>query len=515
MALSKKIALYPKKCYLCSPKKQKKSTLCRLKNAHTSMLITFIALYLGATLLIGWWAARRVKTAKDFAIASKQLPLFVSASGLFATWFGSETVLGASSEFVQHGLMGVIEDPFGAALCLLLVGLFFARPLYRLNITTFCDFYKLRFNKHAEMLSAFLIIPSYFGWIAAQLIAMAIILNVLSGLPIVYGVLLCATAVVFYTYIGGMWAVAVTDTMQTVVIIFGLIFITHQLVGQAGGIAHIVNSTPDGFFRFFPKENNPVSYITYFAAWITIGLGSIPQQDIFQRVAAAKSDQTAVHASYLGSAMYLGIAVLPLIIGLCGKIIAPQLLSGDSQLFLPNLILRYTPITIQIIFFGALLSAILSTASGAILAPATVVGENLIQPLYKHQLTDRQQLRIMRISVLGVALVSTVMAMLKNNIFELVGEASAISLVSLFVPLSAGLYWQRATASGAIASMVAGTAVWLWCYNGHEYLDIPALIWGLLASFLAMGLFSIFDSKTTRDSAKVQHNVLLSRALAA
>ena len=474
------------------------------------MLITFIALYLGVTLLIGWWASRRVKTAKDFAVASKQLPLFVSASGLFATWFGSETVLGASSEFVNHGLMGVIEDPFGAALCLLLVGLFFARPLYRLNIITFCDFYRIRFNKKAELLSAFLIIPSYFGWIAAQLVAMAIIINVLIGLPIAYGVFFCACLVVFYTYIGGMWAVAVTDTIQTIVIIFGLFFITYQLVGQAGGVDNILAKTPSGFFRFYPKENSTTSYISYFAAWITIGLGSIPQQDIFQRVAAAKSDETAVKASYLSSAMYLGIAVLPLIIGLCGKIIAPHLLrsGSDSQLFLPHLIMEYTPVGIQILFFGALLSAILSTASGAILAPATVVGENLVQPLYKKLLTDAQKLRIMRISVLIVALISMVMAMIKGNIFELVGEASAVSLVSLFVPLSAGLYWRRATALGALASMIIGTLVWLWCYNGHEYFEIPALIWGLVASFAGMILGSVLDSQTRQLNAQSKHDSL-------
>lgn len=147
------------------------------------MLLTFVFLYLLATLGIGFWASRKVKTTKDFVVAGRQLPLFVAASALFATWFGSETIMGASSEFAENGLLGVMEDPFGAALCLLLIGIFFARPLYRLNILTFNDFFRMRFDRRTEVISAIVMIPSYFGWIAAQLVALAIILNVLAVFP--------------------------------------------------------------------------------------------------------------------------------------------------------------------------------------------------------------------------------------------------------------------------------------------------------------------------------------------
>ena len=107
------------------------------------VLLTSIIIYLVITLLIGFWASRKVNNTKDFVVAGRQLPTYMAAAALFATWFGSETIMGASSEFVEHGLIGVIEDPFGAALCLILVGAFYARPLYRMNILTFNDFFKL------------------------------------------------------------------------------------------------------------------------------------------------------------------------------------------------------------------------------------------------------------------------------------------------------------------------------------------------------------------------------------
>ena len=119
------------------------------------MLLIFIGIYLFITVLIGWYSSKFVKNSQDYVLAGRKMPTFVVASGLFATWFGSETVMGASSEFLSHGLLGVIEDPFGASLCLLLIGLFFARPLYKLKLYTFSDYFSLRFGKKVEVISAF------------------------------------------------------------------------------------------------------------------------------------------------------------------------------------------------------------------------------------------------------------------------------------------------------------------------------------------------------------------------
>ena len=451
-------------------------------------LLFFIGLYLLVTLAIGYWASRKVKTTRDFVVAGRQLPLFVAASGLFGTWFGSETIMGASAEFVEHGLIGVIEDPFGAALCLVLVGAFFARPLYRLNILTFNDFYRMRFDRKTEVISAFFMIPSYFGWIAAQLVALATVLHVLSGVPIFVGIIFCALVVLIYTFIGGMWAVSITDTVQTVMILVGLLVLTIKIVHDAGGLTTMVEEAPDGFFRFFPAPTFK-DWIHYFAAWVTIGLGSIPQQDIFQRVTAAKSEKTAVRASYLSGLMYLSIGFLPLIIAWGGKMTyAGDIPPTDTQMVIPMMVLQHTGMGLQILFFGALLSAILSTTSGAMLAPATVIGENLIKPQFKN-LTDKQLLRIMRWSVVFIAVCSVWMGMLNANIYDLVGQSSALSLVSLFIPLTAGLYWKRATRLGALLSIVLGGSVWLGCEWAAT--EIPALIYGTIASIIAMILGSL------------------------
>lgn len=448
------------------------------------MLLGFIILYLLLTVFIGYLASRKVTTTEDFLIAGKQLPTAVTAAALFATWFGSETLMGASSKFIEEGAKGVIEDPLGAALCFILVGLFYAKPLYRLNILTINDFFKLRFGRKAELISAILMVPSYFGWIAAQLVALALLLHILTGLPTVWGIWLSMGVVLFYTYIGGMWAVSVTDFLQTFVIIIGLVFLLYRLWGDVGGWEAVEQHTPPGFFSLTP-ELSLTGIAHHVAALITLGLGSIPSQDLFQRIISSKSERAAVHASLLSGLMYLSVGIMPLVIGLCGAILYPEIMKGDTQLALPIMVMKHTDTWLQILFMGALLSAVLSTTSGAILAPATVLGENILKPLFKETpLSDRQLLQLMRVSVVIVAVLSAAMASFKASIYELAAMASAFTLVSLFAPLTAGLYWKKANACGATASMLGGMTVWLLCIVLET--EIPPLIYATAVSIALM-----------------------------
>ena len=446
-----------------------------------AMLAFAILGYLLANLGIGLWASRKISTTQDFVLAGRRLPLVLAASATFATWFGSETIMGAPTEFVNNGLLGVIEDPFGASLCLLLIGLFFARKFYQMNIITFCDFFRIRYGRKAELLSALLIIPSYFSWIAAQLLAMGIVLKVVLGWSLITCIVGSSVVVILYTIWGGMWSISITDFLQTIMIIAGLVIVSAVLYEKVGGFKPLIDAAPVGFFRFYPDFTFKAS-VEYFAAWITIGLGSIPQQDVFQRIMSAKSVSVSVKATLLSSLMYLTVALLPLFIGLCGHHLYPA--SGnDGQLIIPNMVLKHMSLPLQIVFFGALVSAILSTTSSAIMAPAAVLGENIFK-FFNPDLTDQQLLRIIRWGIVVITIICIVMAVRGDSIFELVAESSAFSLVSLFVPLAAGLYWKRTTELGCIISMILGLAAWLIC--AHLETEYPPLIYGLLASIAGM-----------------------------
>ena len=422
-------------------------------------------------------------------LAGRSLPLFLSSSALFATWFGSETVFGASSEFLKGGLYSVIEDPFGAALCLVLFGLFITRKLYSMNLLTLGDFFKVRFGKKTEIVAGIFIVPSYVGYIAAQLVAMGLILNVVVGIETWEGIVTSACVVTFYTYVGGMWAITVTDFVQGILIIVGMIVLAVVLSGKAGGLNVVVSNIQPADLRFFPKaEFNEV--VAYLAAWSVLGLGSIPSQDVFQRVMSSGSLKTAIRSCYVAAGLYLTVAMLPLFISLCTKLLYPTELSGDTQLTLPRMVLLHTSMPVQILFFGSLLSAIMSTTSSAMLAPASIFSENLVKPLVKRKFTDKGFLLLTRASVLLFSVVATVMACIRRDIYELVGESSVLSLVSLFAPMILGMYWKGSTGAGAIASMCTGIISWFYFHQTEQ--TIPALVPATLISFFTMVVVSLF-----------------------
>lgn len=446
-------------------------------------MIGFVVFYLLLNVAIGWWASRKVNTTRDFILAGRSLPYGIATMVTFATWFGSETLLGAPREFVHGGVLSIIEEPFGAALGLLLVGMVYAKKLYALPVLTFSDYFRIRFGGLSEKLSALVMIPSYFGWISAQLVALGLTMHLLLPIPVEWGIGIGAILVMTYTLMGGMWSISITDYLHNLILIVGLVILAYLMWQKVPDWGVFLAGQPRGFFQFTPKEHTLTSWLTYLAAWVTIGFGSIPQQDIFQRVMSAKNAPIAAKASITAGIMYLSIAMLPLMIALVGVRLYPSLWQ-DEMLLIPHLVMRFTPVAIQILFLGALLSALLSTTSGAILAPASVLGENLWKPLLKNP-SDKSVLLVIRISVVLVTSACVWMAISRQNIFELVGEASAFSLVSLFIPLNAGLWWRRSSAMGSHLSMIAGLCVWAY-FHFLAPVAIPAIWFGLLASMFGL-----------------------------
>lgn len=429
------------------------------------MLIAFIVIYLLVTVSIGFFANRFVKNSADFVQAGRNLPMFFNATALFALWFGSETVFGASSEFAENGLIGVVEDPFGGVLCLIIFALFFVKRLYKLNLLTLGDLFRNTYGKKVELVSSVFMLITFFGYIAAQLIALALILKSVTGLPQEYGVIICSVIVTAYTFVGGMWAVSITDFIQSIFIVIGLLFLAFFLTDVAGGFSTVMANTPEETFRFLP-EGKPVDVINWLAAWLTLGLGSLPSQDIFQRVNSAKSQKAAVVSTYLGAFLYLLFALFPLYIVLVAKTIYPELLSGgneafDAQEVIPMMVLQHAPVFVQVLLFGSLISAVLSTCSGALLAPSSILSENIMRPATKKELEDKDFLRMVRIAVLIMAAISTIMALIRSDIYELVAESSVLGIVSLLVPMIAALFTKTATANGAMISMFSGIISWI------------------------------------------------------
>ncbi len=431
------------------------------------MLLWFVIAYLAVSIAIGLIAATRVHSARDYITAGRHLPIYVVFATVFATWFGAETVLGISATFVEEGLSGLVSDPFGASLCLILFGLFFARPLYRMNLLTIGDFYRQRYNRPVELATSICIALSYLGWVSAQITALGLVFNVLSqdAISPAWGMIIGASVVLVYTLFGGMWSVAVTTFVQMIVIVLGLLYIAWLVADMAGGATTVIShAAANNKFEFLPKLS-VADVVAFTAALITMGFGSIPQQDVFQRMNAAKNENTAVWGSVLGGSAYFLFAFVPLFLVYAATLIDPKtaasLLENDSQRILPSLILNHMPLPAQVIFFGALLSVIMSTASGTLLAPSVTISENVLKGLFK-RINDHQFLWLNRIVVVCFTVLVTLYAVnTTESIHGMVENAYKVTLVAAFVPLVAGLYWKRATTQGAACAIIGGLASWI------------------------------------------------------
>lgn len=482
-------------------------------------LLAFVILYLVGTMGIGIYAGTRIKSTTDFAVAGRSLPLAMVITTTFATWFGAETVMGIPAKFVQGGLNAVIEDPFGASMCLVLVGAFFASRLYKMSLLTIGDFYRHRFGEGVEVFCSIAIILSYLGWVAAQVSALGLVFSVLSGGAITAkaGMILGTTLVLIYVLIGGMLAVAWTDFIQMVVLIVGLSLIAIMAGEQAGGAQHVLTMAKENnWFQILPAEHSLQTWLGFVGTAITMMLGSIPQQDVFQRVMSAKDSRTARNGAMIGGFSYLAFAFVPMFIVASALIIMPDqtkdLLSNDPQKVLPTLILTKMPLVAQIFFFGALVSAIKSTSSATLLAPSTSFVENILKNL-KPGMSDRQVLLSLRITILVfTALVLTyAISMQGTAIYDMVSSAYQVTLVGAFVPLTFGLYWKRATTQGAILSIVAGIGTWIpfvvnsvWG-DGHYNEVIPGQLAGLLAALAGMWLGSLLPQLIRDHRTELAH----------
>jgi SSS family transporter len=464
------------------------------------LLLTAIIVYLAITVGIGIWSSRLVKNSGDFVLAGRSLPLFLSASALFATWFGSETIFGASSVYLEEGLLGVIEDPFGGALCLILFGAFYLKPMYRMNVLTIGDVFGRIYGRKVELTASIFMIPAYFGYVAAQLVALSLVLGAVTDLSLLQGILIAAGVVVLYTFLGGMWAISITDFIQTAVIVIGLLWVAVMVAKQAGGFSNVIDQAPEGSFRFIP-DATPTAWLNYLGAWMILGLGSIPSQDIYQRVMSAKSQKVAVQSTYLAGIFYLSFGLLPLFIALGARVLYPELSLDNNQMLLPRMILEHGGLPIQIVFFGALISAIMSTTSSGLLAPSAIISENIIKPYFGQNLSDKHFLWILRINVVLVAIIATIMASWKSNIYDLVAGASILMLVSLFVPLTAGFYWKKASRGGAFLSMIAGMLTYL--LMNFIPSEVAAHLFGLAGSILGMVIGSFLFPKSKNQSREL------------
>jgi Na+/proline symporter len=451
-----------------------------------NLVLGGVLIYVLAQLLVGAWVSRRIATEEDYLVAGRRLGYGLGVFTIFATWFGAETCIGAAGAIYEDGISGGSADPFGYAICIFAMGAFFAVPLWRRKLTTIADLFRSRFSASVERFAVLLMVPTSLLWAAAQIRAFGQVLAASSDLGVGITITVAAAVVILYTVSGGLLADAITDFIQGIALIVGLL-VLWTVVFSADGFEALA-SVDASRLQLFGGGEKPLLEVA--ESWAVPIFGSVVAAELVARVIACRSPAVARRSCITAGSIYLLIGMVPVTLGLVGAQLLPGL--EHAEQVLPLLALDRLPPILYMFFAGALVSAILSTVDSALLVSASLVSHNIIVPL-RPGITERGRVRIARAGVAVFGVLAYVMALYAEGVYDLVEQASAFGSAGIVVIVSFGLFTRFGGAASAIAALAAGLVVWV---IGSYALHLPfAYIAALGSAILAYVLTAAMEPR--------------------
>lgn len=442
-------------------------------------ILVGIAVYILLQLLIGVWLSRRIVNEADYLLAGRSLGWPLATLSVFATWFGAETCIGAAGAVYEQGLSGATVDPFGYASCLVIMGLVFAIPLWRRQLMTLADLFRQRYSRNIEILAVLLLAPGSIMWAAAQIRAFGQVLSASSGLEVEITISIAALVVVVYTMYGGLLADVVTDAVQGVAILLGLLLIAWLVVDHHGGLPATIDSiTPE---RLNMRDETRQSWLQTVEMWAIPICGSVLSQELIARTLASRSPQIAQRACLGGGLLYLLVGLIPVMIGLTGWQLLPDL--SEPEQILPQLAQQFLPTFLYIIFAGALISAILSTVDSALLAASALLSHNLLIPAFTID-NERHKILLARSLVMLSGIIAFMLAWHADRVYSLVEEASAFGSAGIFVVVIFGLFTRFGGVYSAAVALLGGIISYV---SGHYWFELETPY--LLSLAVAFGCY--------------------------
>ena len=431
---------------------------------------------------IGVWVSRRIKTESDYILAGRNLGYGLLTFSIFATWFGAETIVGSAGRAYRDGVSFGSAEPFGYGLCLVLMGLVFAAPLWRRKLTTLADLFRERFSVGAERLAAVILIPSSILWAAAQIRGFSYVLSSASDIDVELAIGIAAGFTILYATFGGLLVDAINDVMQGVILALGLLILFVAVIVHAGGMGELGNVLADpARVHAMPRGENVMTLIERWA--IPVG-GSVIATELVGRVIAAKSPTVARRSSLFAATLYIGIGLIPVTIGLLGPQLAPSL--ADEEQLLPFLARDILPVGFYAIFAGALIAAILSTVDSTLLVSSALLSHNLIVPVFRVS-SERGKVLVARLGVMSFGIIAYLLARHAEGVFTLVEQASAFGSAGTLVTVCFALWSSWGGARTAIATLATGMIVYVTAYGAGAELPFLLSLGASLACYLVGG----------------------------
>lgn len=416
------------------------------------MLLAAIVAYVLVQIGIGWWAARKTRTETDYFVAGRSLGLIAVSMSLFATWFGSETVMGASAAIAEGGLAEARAEPFGYALALLLMAFLVAGKMRRGGYVTLADFFRQRFGSQSETWCVIANVMVSITWAAAQMAGLAAVVAALTDLPPQTTLTFAAGAVVLYSALGGLRSDVVTDMLQGAILLAGLTLLGWIMIDRAGGPAEALALIDPAKLTLVAEGE---SWVDRVDAWAIPVLGSLVAVEAIARFLGAKTERVARRGALIAASLYLFAGLIPLMFGLIGPGLGLTLESGD--LFLPSLAQQLLPPVLLVVLVGALLSAILSTVDSNILSASSLLTHNGFDRLLPDA-SERTKLIVARSTTVAAGLLAYAVASSGESIYQLVEWTSALGTSGVLVAFLFGAWSRFGDGRAAVGAILAGFA---------------------------------------------------------
>jgi len=416
-----------------------------------------ILIYIGVQLFIGFWVSRFISTEQDYLLAGRSLGMGLGTFTIFATWFGAESCIGSSGAIYEGGISGGSADPFGFGLCLILMGLFFAVPLWKRKLTTLADLFRQRYSLSVERVAVAMMLPTTIMWAAAQIRAFGQVLSASSSLDVTMAITIAAAIVIVYTVAGGLLADAITDALQGSILIIGLVILFVAIWMQEPQLGTTIAQIPADRWSLWGSSEEPL--LSKLNTWAIPLCGSVVAQELVARVIATKSPETARKASLTAGTMYITVGLIPAFIGLVGAQLLPNLAVPEQ--ILPTMAMTYLPTIGYIIFAGALISAILSTVDSALLVASSLVSHNIVQSV-RPGMKESGKVLAARIGVVVFGLIAFTIAVFAEGIYDLVVEAASFGTAGIFTIVVFGLFTRWGGRFSAMLTLLLTMSSWLW-----------------------------------------------------
>ena len=465
-----------------------------------SLLSITLVVYFAILLGIALFFSGKMETEEDFLVGGRKFNLWLTIFCLFGTWFGAGTLITATDEIGSQGLVATALEPYGAGMCLVLSGIFFAKPLWEMKLLTYADFFRRKYGVKVEQMSVFINIPVYVGWIAVQIVSLANIFAVFFPLPVWVFMVGISLFACFLTISGGMWSVSITDSFQLFIIILGLFYLVFKISGIVPeGLWGLYNAIPADKLILIPTDKTS-DLFNWVGVFSISALGNMTGQDLGQRMFSAKSANVAKYGSIIAGVAYMVIGSIPVFLGLT----AHSTLGEFEGPIVPNLIKTFLDPVTAVILTLTIISAVISTITSALLAPSSMLSHNFLKKYFENTST----LVLCRWGVVAVTIISVITAFAGENVYGLLESSYAIGFVGFFVPVTVGIYSKKLNEKACIISVFVSILIWLPELFGYE--DLPysliAVLCGYPVYFLAYYVLNEKIAQNLEEDVSAQIN---------